>query len=363
MRAARETRPGSTGVRRFVLTSLLGAGLALTGLPGLAAAADPPASPDPSAQLAATPDPTAAPTSAPTSAPTATPAPELTATPMPEPTTTAAPEPTATPAPTPDPTVTPMPTPGPTPTPAPTPAPTAAPVAPRSMNLFIGAQFRVQDPNWRACTATSVRTMLNFIAVRRTGGAGFAWRPTILGSVRDRILGWERSHDTMIGGSGSDPHGWRNALNFYGWGPAALSPAGRVYEDVSYTSFDTAMKAAVRALVATGKTVGLLGWRGGHAQMITGYYGLVGDPFARDAAGAYTNAFSVAGFYLTDPLRASNAINHASTYFALRYTTNYRLRFQRYYETDSLLDDPYTPGYRVSKTEWYGKFVLVLPIR
>ena len=43
------------------------------------------------------------------------------------------------------------------------------------------------------------------------------------------------------------------------------------------------MKAAVRALVATGKPVGLLGWRGAHAQMITGYYGLIGDPFARDA--------------------------------------------------------------------------------
>ena len=58
------------------------------------------------------------------------------------------------------------------------------------------------------------------------------------------------------------------------------------------------MKAAVRALVATGKPVGMLGWRGAHAQMITGYYGLVGNPFAKDATGRYTNAFSVGGFYL-----------------------------------------------------------------
>ena len=42
---------------------------------------------------------------------------------------------------------------------------------------------------------------------------------------------------------------------------------------------------------------------------------------------------------------------------------NYRLRFQRYYETDSRLDDAYTPGFRVSKSEWYKRFVLVLPIR
>jgi hypothetical protein len=361
MRAPSATRAGTAGVRRFVLTSLLGAGLALVGLPGLAAAADPVATPDPSAQVAATPGPTAGPTATATATaspgPTAT-QPPATPAPTPDPTATATPEPTATAAPTPGPTPTP-PTPGPTPTPP----PISSVVAPRVLNLFVGAQFRVQDPNWAACTATSVQSMLNFVAVHRTGGAGFVWKPTIWGSVRDRILAWERSHDTMIGGSGSDPHGWRNALNFYGWGMAALSPGGRVYEDVSYTSFDTAMKAAVRALAATGKPVGLLGWRGGHAQMITGYYGLSGDPFARDAAGTYTNAFSVAGFYLTDPLRASNAINHPSSFFALRYTTNYRLRFQRFYETDSLIDDPYTPGYRVSKTEWYGKFVLILPIR
>ena len=41
----------------------------------------------------------------------------------------------------------------------------------------------------------------------------------------------------------------------------------------------------------------------------------------------------------------------------------YKWRFQRYYEKDSRYDDPYTPGYRVSKTEWYCRFVLILPIR
>jgi hypothetical protein len=71
----------------------------------------------------------------------------------------------------------------------------------------------------------------------------------------------------------------------------------------------------------------------------------------------------VAGFYLTDPLRASKAVNRGESYSALRYTMNYKWRFQRYYETDSRLDDPYTPGIRASKLEWYGRFVLVLPIR
>lgn len=231
------------------------------------------------------------------------------------------------------------------------------------MNLFVGSLFRYQNPNWAACTATSVRSMLNFIAVRSTGGDGFLWRPTISATVRDRILAWERRRDTLPGGYGSDPHGWRNALNYYGWGAGALYAGSRVYDDYAFSSFDGAMKATVRALAATGKPVGMLGWRGAHAQMITGYYGLIGDPFARDATGGYTNAFSVGGFYLTDPLRESKAVNRVISYTALRQTTTYRMRFQRYYETDSRFDDPYTPGYRVSRHEWYGRFVLVLPIR
>ena len=231
------------------------------------------------------------------------------------------------------------------------------------MNLFVAGQFRFQDPNWAACTAASARTMLNLVAVRGTGGEGFGWRPTISNESRDAILRWERSHDTLVGGRGSDPHGWRNALNFYGWGPARMLAGSRVYDDFAYNSYDAAMKATVRALAATRKPVGMLGWRGAHAQMITGYYGLVGDPFARDAAGKYRNAFSVRGFYITDPLRASRIVNRPTAYATLRYTTNYRLRFQRYYETDSRYDDPYTPGYRRSRDEWYGRYVVVLPVR
>jgi hypothetical protein len=286
-------------VRGLTLASLLAAGLSMVALPGLAAAADPLAVP--------TPEPS----------PTHTPSPKL--------------------------------------------APT--PLVAHSMNLFTATGFRFQDPNWAACTSTSVRTMLNLVAMRGSRGDGFIWRPTNAGVVRDRILAWERSHDTMTGGYGSDPHGWRNALNYYGWGVTALRSGARVYEDVSYSSFDGAMKDAVRALAMTRKPVGLLAWRGGHAQMVTGYYGLIGNPFAKDATGKYTNAFSVGGFYMTDPLRSSNTVNRAQSYAALRYTTNYRLRFQRYYETDSLLDDPYTTGFRVSKLEWYGRFVLVLPVR
>jgi hypothetical protein len=231
------------------------------------------------------------------------------------------------------------------------------------MNLFVASGFKFQDPNTAACTATAARTMLNFIALRSYGGDGFLWRTTTWGSIRDKILAWQRTHDTLIGGRGSDPHGWRNALNFYGWGEAALVAGSRVYDDLPYNSFAGAMKAAVRALILTHKPVGMLGWRGAHAQMITGYYGLQGDPFAKDASGRFLNKFSVVGFYITDPLKKSAIVNKGIRYATLKTTTNYKIRFQRYYEKDSGYDDPYTPGYKRSTDEWYGKYVLVVPIR
>jgi hypothetical protein len=231
------------------------------------------------------------------------------------------------------------------------------------MNLFVSSVFRFQDPNMSACTSTAARSMLNFIALRGTGGQGFLWTPTTSGAVRDSILAWEKAHDTLPTGRGSDPHGWRNALNYYGWGAETLMAGWRVYDDFSFGTFGGAMKAAVRAMVATRKPVGVLGWGGAHAQMITGYWGLVGNPFAKDATGRYTNAFTVAGFYLTDPLRASNIVNRAVSWERLKTSKNYRIRFRRYLETDSTYDDPYTPGYRRSRDEWYKRFVLVLPIR
>jgi hypothetical protein len=231
------------------------------------------------------------------------------------------------------------------------------------MNTFVAAGFRYQDPNMAACTAASVRTMLNLVAMRSKGGDGFQWTVTNSSAVRDGILAWERTHDTMAGGDGSDPHGWRNALNYYGWGGEALLAGSRVYDDFSYASYSSAMKASVRALITTGKPVGVLGWRGAHAQMITGYYGLIGNPFAKDSTGRYTNTFRVGGFYLSDPLRRSKAVNRAISYANLARTLTYKWRFQRYYEKDSRYDDPYTPGYRVSKTEWYARFVVILPVR
>ena len=234
---------------------------------------------------------------------------------------------------------------------------------PTNLNLYASGHVRYQDPNYSACTAAGAMTMLNFIAVAGSGGVGFRWKPSLSGTLRDAILNWERSHDTMSGGRGSDPHGWRNALNYYGWSSSTLLQGQRVYEDVAYGGYDSAVKAAVRAMILTRKPVGVLAWAGRHAQFVHGYYGLKGDPFEKDAAGSYTNDFSFSGFYLTDPLRSSNATNMRIGYTTLRDTSNYRFKLRRYYETDSLLDDPYTSGTKRSVDEWYDRFVLILPLR
>ena len=238
-----------------------------------------------------------------------------------------------------------------------------APEVPPALNLYLPGAFRYQDPNYAACTSTSAMFMLNLIALHGTGGSDFRWTVTKDYAVRDRILAWSRAHDTLVGGTGTDPHGWRNALNHYGWGDGRLGASTRIYDDRAYTSYQGAVKAAVRALIQHRKPVGILAWSGKHAQVIHGYDGLVGDPFAVDAEGRYTNEFTVAAVYLSDPLKAQAMVNARVRYTDLRNTTNLKLRYTRYTETDSPLDDPYTSGWRRSRDEWYGKWVTIMPIR
>jgi hypothetical protein len=242
------------------------------------------------------------------------------------------------------------------------PPPTQA-ASPGSLYLFQPAGFTFQDPNMYACTATSVQDMLNFTALNGLGGTGFVWRLDNNPGTRDAILAWERRNHTLQGGNGSDPHGWRNALNAWGWGRTAMYHGNKVYEDYAFSSYDNAVKHAVRSMIAYRKPVGVLAWAGKHAQMIVGYYGLVGNPFARDSAGRYTNAFTVAGFYLADPLRSQNIVNARIPYSTWKTTSNLKLRFRPYTETDSPYDDPYTPGVRPSRDEWYGRFVIIAPAR
>ena len=238
------------------------------------------------------------------------------------------------------------------------------------LNLYRSGGMVYQDPYYTACTAAAAMMMLNFTAMAGDGGDGFRWTPYRYHRTPDprdyrdmtSILYFARAHDTLAAGRpGSDPHGWRNALNYYGWGTSAMTdPTKRVYDDLPYASFDGALKGAVRAIARFRKPVGMLGWAGGHAQVITGYVVTGEDP-------AISSNFTVNGLYLADPLRSDAIVNkYLSRASLLSGSTRYR--FQSYRETDSPLDDPYSSGWRRSSvastsSEWYRRWVIIAPIR
>ncbi len=221
-------------------------------------------------------------------------------------------------------------------------------------DLYDGGLVRYQDPDMTACTATATQMMLNFTASRGSPGAGFVWAPTTSYDTQEGILAWERENDTLISTApGSDPHGWRNALNYYGWNDYR-SPGSHHYEDLAYSSYATAVKAAVVAIAVENQPVGILGWSGGHAQIMTGYEVYGADP-------AVSSDFVVQAVYLTDPLASNRMRDTRITYLAFGAgSTTYR--FLPYNWTDSPADDPYMPGSTASYLEWYGKWVIVAPV-
>jgi hypothetical protein len=240
-------------------------------------------------------------------------------------------------------------------------------------NLYNWRAFLYQDPYASACTAASAMMMLNVIAYRNAGGEAFRWTPyrvknnkTNSADHRDMtsILSMERGHDTLsLLGSGSDAHGWGNALNYYGWGLAAMKdPAQSVYDDLEFSTYDKAVHAAVRAIAQFGMPVGIVGWAGRHAQVMTGYVVDGEDP-------AISDAFTVRYVYLSDPLYKDHLVNVRISNSSFKAGA-LRLRFQPYRETDSPYDDPYTTGFKRSSvsptrgpSEWYHRWVILAPIR
>jgi hypothetical protein len=241
-----------------------------------------------------------------------------------------------------------------------------------SVNLYDWRAFVYQDPYATACTAASTMIMLNVIAYRHAGGEAFRWTPyrvkknKNLADHRDMtsILAMERGHDTLAPlGSGSDAHGWGNALNYYGWGLAAMKdPAQSVYDDLEFSTYDRAVHAAVRAIAMYGMPVGIVSWAGRHAQVMTGYVVDGEDP-------AISDLFTVRYVYLSDPLYSDHYVNKKVSNASFKAGTLH-LRFQAYRETDSPYDDPYTPGFKRSSvsptrgpSEWYHRWVILAPIR
>ncbi len=288
-----------------------------------------------SSALAATASPSAVPAASPTVASTVSPAVAPTASPTAE----TLPGPQATPT-----------------------EPLLLPPAPTDWHLDLynpyGMRFEYPDPY--ACTATSVQIALNFIVY--DGGAA-DWTPTTSYATQQEIFAFERANMTLPAwANGSDPHGARNAINYYGWG----SLTAGVYKDVSFGTFRAAAKAVVASIARTRRPAIIFPWYGGHAQVVTGYKAHGEDP-------ATSDNFTGEGVYLTDPLVGYTYIVYGGAshkVMAIRPDTYVSLaawqsgpdavRFTDFRQTDSTIRDP-IDGAR-GRSEWFGKWVAVLAV-
>jgi hypothetical protein len=271
-----------------------------------------------------------------------------------------APSPTLTPTATPDPTASP-----PTATPDPTASPTAAPTpTPASgiwiLNVYDAHGFRYQNPDLTACTAASAQIMLNMATTwtdykalapgQQAPTKPHGWKVDVSYARMEALLAYQRKNGTMLlSWDGADAHGWRDALNFYGWG----SMTANVYKDLTYTSFADAARATVMAVALYRKPVGILAWAGDHAQVVTGYRVKGQDPRTGS-----TN-FAILGVYLSDPLRSDGYLN---SYIPLATWSGgaKHIRFTPYTMTNS----PYVDSldHKQGNAEWDGKWVIVAPV-
>jgi hypothetical protein len=228
-----------------------------------------------------------------------------------------------------------------------------------TFNVYDQRAVRWQDPDLTACVAASTEMMLNMISLggdfdaaspRGLLPTALLWRPNTTYAQQETILAYARANMTMsLSSAGTDPHGWRNALNFFGWG----SLGAGVYRDSAYSSFEAAAKAVVVSLARYHRPVGVLSRAGRHSQIVNGYTVMGDDPRVGDD-------FTVVGVYVTDPLRSDAMRN---TWLSSR---NWQsgptdLRFTPYLETDSPFVDRIDG--RIGKTEWYGKWVIIDAVR
>jgi PKD repeat protein len=223
-----------------------------------------------------------------------------------------------------------------------------------SQNLY-SPLVRYQNPDMTSCVATATMIMLNETAAKGRPGDSFVWAPTVALARQRSIIRWARAHDTLEAGpGGTDPNGWRNALNQYGWNDFQ-DPDTMTYAVYSSTSASATVKAAIMAMARYHKPVGLLAWAGGHAQVLNGYVVYGQDP-------AKSSAFTVKSVYITDPLKRDALRNRRISYWNfLHGPLKYKLR--RYRQTDSPIDDPYTDGFLAADDGWSGRYVIVLPVR
>lgn len=137
----------------------------------------------------------------------------------------------------------------------------------------------VAQTNFVQCVGASMQMMANMIGPRDDRTAA---RQLELQQLARTLSGPSRTGRERQGAS---VRGWTAGLNHLGYGPYRLAGAD---------TLDEAMRMAARSIAATGRPVGLLVWRGRHAWVMSGFRATA-DPLA-------TDAFSVTGAYVLDPL-------------------------------------------------------------
>ena len=193
-----------------------------------------------------------------------------------------------------------------------------------AFDLYRATAFSTQR-TWYWCVPASVQMMLNLI----NGQSDHSW------ANQSKYYKYGRPRRArMFPSLGLDPQSWMLTLNRYGGGD---------YRVVTSSSLTTLLRYAAKRNRLTGKPVGLLVARGGHAWVMTGFQATA-DP-------ALTSNYKLTAIKTMGPLWPMQ--KYRNRYFdsppgAWFTMTKMPLLYGRYYDSDGT-------------TPWTGKYVIISP--
>jgi hypothetical protein len=190
-------------------------------------------------------------------------------------------------------------------------------------SVYRAGSFSGQVTNY-SCVGASVQMMLNIIHERSSQSARKQMRYLEFANTNSRYT---------VKNGGADPRGWALALR--NWGAGDYKVGGK------YT-MQGSLKQAARRMRATGKPVGLLVWRGGHAWVMTGFKATA-DP-------ARTKNFKVTAVQAMGPLWPDGLIN------GRRYDPGPKTWLGL-----SALSKKFKAYYWKPATSWNGRWITVIP--
>ncbi len=193
-----------------------------------------------------------------------------------------------------------------------------------TFDLYRGSAFATQL-RWYWCVPASVQMMLNLI----NGQSDHSWT----NQSRYYLYGRPR-RARLFSSNGLDPQSWMLTLNRFGGGD---------YRVVTSTNLWLLMRYAARRNRLTGKPVGLLVARGGHAWVMTGFKA-TGDP-------AISSSYRLTSIRTMGPLwprqRYRNRFfdSPPGAWFSIATVSTFYGRYRD----------------RLGSTPWDGKYVIVAP--